>query len=151
MKLLVVALLAVMVTAGSVVAQTKNLGLGVILGEPTGFSLKAHKGEENAIDGAVAWSLSGNNHLHIHADYLRHLTDVITVSKGQLPIYIGVGGRVVLRENAKDWWGVRVPVGLDYYFEGGRFDVFGEIVPIMDVLPDVEFDLEGAIGARFWL
>ncbi len=41
-------------------------------------------------------------------------------------------------------------IGLDYYFGSAPFDIFGEIVPILDFFPDVDFELEGAIGGRFW-
>jgi hypothetical protein len=125
-------------------------GLGIVFGEPTGINGKLFITSTNAIEGSVAWSLSGKNNLHIQAEYLYHRYDLITVSKGQLPLFFGVGGRFILRENSKDTIGVRVPVGLAYEFEGAPFDVFGEIVPILDLTPDTDFDLEGAIGARFW-
>jgi hypothetical protein len=125
-------------------------GLGIIFGEPTGIDGKLFLTPTNAIEGAVAWSLSGNNNLHIQAEYLYHRYDLITVKKGQLPLFFGVGGRFILRENSKDTIGVRIPVGLAYEFEGAPFDVFGEIVPILDLTPDTDFDLEGAIGARFY-
>lgn len=136
------------------VAQAEHtkgpFGLGIIFGEPTGIDGKFFLTPTNAIEGAVAWSLSGNNNLHIQAEYLYHRYDLISVSKGQLPLFFGVGGRFILRENSKDTIGVRIPVGLAYEFEGAPFDVFGEIVPILDLTPDTDFDLEGAIGARFW-
>lgn len=143
--LLLVALVAV--------AEAKprgNVGLGIIIGEPTGIDLKVFLGEVNAIEGAAAWSLSGNNEFHLQVDYLYHFYDWIKVEKGLLPVFFGVGGRLVLRENADDLLGIRFPVGLTYEFAGGVFDVFGEIVPVLNVTPDTDFDLEGAIGVRFW-
>jgi len=125
-------------------------GIGIILGEPTGVDGKLFLTPSNAVEGAVAWSLSGNNNIHIQAEYLYHRYDLISVKKGQMPLFFGVGGRVIFRENAKDVIGVRIPVGLAYEFEGAPFDVFGEIVPILDLTPDTDFDLEGAIGGRFW-
>jgi hypothetical protein len=47
-------------------------------------------------------------------------------------------------------FGVRFPVGLAYIFANYPFDIFGEIVPILDLVDETDFDLEGAIGARFW-
>ena len=72
------------------------------------------------------------------------------VEKGQLPLFFGLGGRVIFRDNQDNRWGLRIPVGLAYEFEGAPFDVFVEIVPTMDFAPDTDFDLEGAIGGRFW-
>ena len=47
-----------------------GLGVGVILGEPTGISLKAWTSDKHAVDAAVAWSFSENDSFQFHADYL---------------------------------------------------------------------------------
>ncbi|MBP2681688.1 MAG: hypothetical protein H6Q78_1551, partial [Candidatus Krumholzibacteriota bacterium] len=44
----------------------------------------------------------------------------------------------------------RVPVGLTYIFDGAPLDIFFEIVPILDLIPDTEFDANAAIGIRFY-
>jgi len=147
-----VALLAAALLAAppDAVAARHRAGLGIVVGEPTGISFKYHLRSGNAIDAAAAWSLSGDNDLHLRADWVLHRYDVIRVDKGKLPLFFGLGGRVELRENAEDRVGLRIPVGLDYYFETAPFDVFVEIVPVLDVAPDTEFELEGAIGGRYW-
>ena len=127
-----------------------NFGLGIIVGEPTGIDMEWFLNEESAIQAAVAWSTSSNNALHIQADYVIHFYEWIKVSKGLLPVYFGIGGRIAFNDNSDDSFGIRVPVGLDYEFAGGVFDVFGELVPVLELTPDTDFDLEGAIGARFW-
>ena len=143
------ALLAVSVT-GSATAQVSKFGLGIIVGEPTGLDLKWFLSETNAIEGAVAWSLSGNNNLHIHVDYLYHRYEWIKPKKGRIPVFFGLGGRVEFRENADDLIGLRIPIGIAYEFADAPFDLFGEIVPLLELVPDTDFELEGAIGARFW-
>jgi hypothetical protein len=125
-------------------------GLGIIIGEPTGISGKYRLSSRNAIDGAVAWSLGGDNDLHLHGDYLYHWYDVIEVKKGSLPLYAGLGGRVKFRENRDNEIGFRIPVGLNYLFHGAPFDAFVEIVPVLELAPDTEFNMEGAIGGRFY-
>ena len=104
----------------------------------------------NAIDGAIAWSLEDDNDLHIHGDYLYHNYTLIDVEKGELPVYFGIGGRIRLRENDDDKVGIRFPIGLDYIFDGAPFDIFLELVPIMDLTPDTDFDMNGAIGFRYY-
>ena len=131
-------------------AEGGPFGLGIILGEPTGISGKYYLNETHAIDGAVAWSLSGDNDFHLHGDYLFHEYSLIEPDKGKLPVYVGIGGRFLFRQSRDTEFGVRIPVGLNYIFATIPIDLFGEIVPILDLFPDVEFDLEGAIGARFY-
>jgi hypothetical protein len=45
---------------------------------------------------------------------------------------------------------VRIPLGVNYTFEDGRFDVFVEIAPIFNVIPETSFGLSGGVGARFY-
>ena len=132
-------------------AAQKSVGVGIVVGDPTGLSMKFRLSRENALDTALAWSLSDDNDLHVRADYIWHRYDVIEVKKGRLPLFFGVGGRIEFRDVADDRVGIRFPVGLDYYFSGAPFDVFVELAPVLDVAPDTDFDIEGAIGGRFWL
>jgi hypothetical protein len=136
--------------AGSAVAAGGPFGLGIIVGEPTGLSGKLFLSDANAIDGAVAWSFSGDNAFHIHGDYLYHNYTLLDVEKGKLPLYFGIGASFKFREDADDNLGVRIPVGLAYMFDGAPFDVFVEIVPVLELTPDTDFELEGAIGGRFF-
>jgi hypothetical protein len=128
-----------------------NFGLGIILGEPTGISGKLWMSGTSAIDGAVAWSWSDNTSFHLHMDYLIHNFSVIKVESGQLPLYFGIGGRIKFREGDRDdVFGVRIPVGLDYLFTNQPLDIFFEIVPMLDLAPDTDFDMAGGVGIRFY-
>ena len=46
--------------------------------------------------------------------------------------------------------GVRFPVGIAYLFDGAPVDVFLEVVPTLNLIPDTDVDLDAAIGARYW-
>lgn len=133
-------------------------GLGIIVGEPTGVSYKHWFGMTHAFDMAAAWSFSGANSFQFHADYLVHNFDEIDMeeARGDLALYIGVGGRMKLNEednkgnNEDVMLGVRVPLGASYFFESAPFELFLEIVPVLDIVPDTEFDINGAVGFRFY-
>lgn len=141
----------IMLIAGPALAEGGgNFGLGVILGEPTGISGKLWISGKSAVDGAAAWSLGNNEALHLHADYLLHNFTLIEVDKGRLPFYYGIGGRIRFADNGDDYIGVRVPLGLAYLFEGAPLDIFLEVVPILDLAPDTDFDLNAAIGIRYF-
>lgn len=124
----------------------QNFGIGLMLGEPTGVSIKSWFGHRSAFDIGAAWSLSGRNEaVHLHADYLFHnwFNDA-----ENLAFYYGIGGRVIF--SGEGTAGVRVPLGLNYVFESVPFDLFVEAVPIIDVSPDVEFAGNGAFGIRYY-
>jgi hypothetical protein len=131
--------------------DTKHAGIGFIVGEPTGLDAKFFMNNEHALEFGLAWSLSGENEMHLQGDYLWHRYGLIDLQNAdEMPLFFGVGGRVVLIEDFDDVVGIRFPVGLAYMFTNYPFDIFAEIVPILDLTPDTDFDLEGAIGARFW-
>jgi len=134
-------------TIGSAYAQ-KSFGLGIILGEPTGLSAKLWTGGSNAFDFGVAWSFGGSGHLLVQADYVWH-SSLTKASSGGLALYYGIGGRVIFSD--KPDVGLRIPVGLDYVFSSAPIDIFVEVVPIMDFIPDTDFEINGGIGIRFWL
>jgi hypothetical protein len=132
----------------STYAQTRGFGLGIILGEPTGLSAKLTTSHINAFDFAAAWSFKDQGHLLLQTDYLWHNYDLIQVPSGKFPLYYGIGGRVIFSNDPLV--GIRIPVGLDYQFEGGQVDIFFEIVPILDLVPSTKFNAGAGIGARFW-
>ena len=134
-------------TAGS---NSSGFGMGIMLGEPSGLSGKLWSGGINAFDFGLAWSTSKNSGVAFHADYVWHKMDMITVDKGALPFYYGIGVRYRNRDNSDDNIGVRVPFGLDYLFTQSAFDVFFEVVPILDLAPDTDFDINVAIGGRYF-
>jgi hypothetical protein len=128
-----------------------KLGVGVILGEPTGGSVKYWLSDTLAVDGAAGWSSHHNTDLYVHGDVLWHNFELIPVSQGRLPVYVGVGGLVRFRDNGDDnQAGVRVPVGLSYMFDHAPVDIFAEIAPAVIVTPNLRGDLTGGIGVRLW-
>lgn len=129
-------------------AQNDGLGLGVIVGEPTGISLKKWLSKKTAFDGAVAWSVSGNNHLYVHGDYLVHSFNVINSRSTYVPVYYGIGG--LIRFDDETRLGVRIPFGVSYFVPGSPLDVFLEIAPIMELTPQTELDGSVGIGIRFF-
>lgn len=127
-----------------------SVGLGVIIGEPTGISFKGWLGSKSAVDAAVAWSFEKNAKFHVHADYLLHTFNLIPVEKGRLPMYYGIGGRFTIREDDHDdLIGIRFPIGLEYLFDELPLDLFLELVPVLDLAPKTDVDFNGAIGIRY--
>lgn len=132
------------------------MGLGLMAGEPTGLSFKAWTSQTNAIDAGLAWSLSGRDAIHLHGDYLWHNYDIFgdDVNEGQLPVYYGIGGRLIIFDDAGSdanaVFGVRIPLGVNYLFENDPFGIFLEVAPIINLIPDTDFDADAAIGGRYY-
>jgi hypothetical protein len=129
-------------------AQDRGLGLGLILGEPTGVSLKSWTGRRTAIDAAAAWSFDRDGSLHFHADYLIHDFNLLKTRTGRLPVYYGIGGRIRLEDKTRI--GIRIPVGICYIFENTPLDIFVELGPVFDVFPRTEVTVAGFLGLRYF-
>jgi hypothetical protein len=128
--------------------QAKGFGIGVILGEPTGISVKKWVGDKSAFDGAAAWSFQGTGFLQLHADYLHHNFKLIGINQGQLPVYYGLGVKMVFANDPTV--GIRIPLGINYIFGDAPLDLFGELVPTLNLIPATEFNFGGGIGIRYW-
>lgn len=145
--LLVTLLVPQLAIAGS---NASGLGLGIIAGEPTGLDAKLWLSEGTALQGAVAWSTSKDAQLHLHLDYIFHKFSLFDVSQGSLPFYFGVGARLKFRDPSDDQIGIRVPLGISYMFANDPFDLFLEVVPILELSPDTDLGINAAIGGRWF-
>ena len=105
--------IAILSISAHLMAQDKGLGLGVLIGEPTGLSAKLWTSDKTAVDAGVAWALVQGGFIRFHADALVH-SYAIDVDKGRLPVYFGIGGKIELADNLG--LGVRVPFGIAYHF-----------------------------------
>lgn len=149
-KTLALTLILAAVLSTAAVARDGHFGLGVIVGEPTGLSAKVWLSPKSALDFAAAWSFEKHTKFHLHADYLLHSFHLIKVEKGELPLYFGVGGRLILREHEHDdLVGIRIPVGLEYLMDELPLDIFVEVVPVVNLAPDTDADMDGGIGIRY--
>ena len=125
------------------ISAKQNIGIGVIIGNPTGLSLKF----DNFPVMGIAWNTAG--YLHVHADYWlinKTLADPINW-------YLGLGGKVIFwtdHRSSNLGLGIRIPVGLQW-FPFNNLELFGEIVPGLALFPATGFDWDAGIGARFYL
>jgi len=129
-------------------AQNHTWELGVLLGEPTGFSAKYWTTSNTALDFGAAWSFEGDGQFHFHCDYLFHNFDVFKVDQGRLPLYFGIGGRVRFDENDSRA-GLRLAIGAEYLFDQYPMSLFFEVAPIVDFAPDTDASVNGGLGIRF--
>jgi hypothetical protein len=141
----------------------KNLGIGIALLSPTGFSIKYHLTRENAVDGALGWSIDD---FQAHADYLIIERDLHSEQGIDLDMHYGVGGRILLRKDHKhndpedphryrrddkDEVGFRFPIGLDVFLPKPNIELFAEIALVINFYQDTDAELEATFGGRYYL
>lgn len=119
------------------------VGVGVILGEPTGLSLSF--GRFPVL--GIAWSI--DNFLHLHIDYW-----LINEKLGGPTLwYFGLGGQLGLMGSYGDkengfGLAARFPLGLQWWLSK-RFELFVEAVPGFQILPATGFAWDAGLGLRY--
>ncbi|MEO7732902.1 MAG: hypothetical protein ABIY55_18195 [Kofleriaceae bacterium] len=142
----------------------KTFGLGLELGAPTGVTGKYFLSGDRALDFGVGDIYNNGNRygLHVYGDYLFHPVSLVSTEAFELPLYIGLGGRIwdfqdrgpAVRDDAIAV-GFRVPVGVSFDFNNVPLDAFIQVVPVLDVYSgyqahDLYLDLDFSIGVRYW-
>ena len=148
------------------VGYGRKIGLGFILGDPTGLAGKYWVGPTNAFDFGLGFTNYGpgvgaacyfdNNGVQhcqgyfetsINIDYLWQSN--IVRSTAQLDWYIGGGGRVKVFGGGGFNIGARMPLGLALMFNNPNFlEVFFEIDPAFYIYNGLT--VEGGLGLRIY-
>jgi hypothetical protein len=150
--------LGLLVLAGGLasLSEAGPVGVGIVLGEPTGLTAKQWLGRGHAVDAAAAWSFADETALHFQMDYLFHRPGPPEIEAPGLFFHFGLGGRIKLVDDEgrgkddDDRIGVRFPLGLDYLFAKSPLEAFLEIAPILDLAPESDFEINGGIGLRYY-
>ena len=134
-----------------------NLGVGLILGEPTGICAKLYLSNDQAIQAAVgsAFFLGG---LQFHADYVFHPFILQQRDSFVLPFYLGPGIWTFDHTgNSGEHYfaiGLRAVAGLLFDFKTVPLDAFVEVAGVLDhgFKDSVgnEINLNVGAGARYY-
>lgn len=130
-------------------AQTKGFGLGILVGEPTAVSAKYWTSGSTAFDFGIGYSFEKNSYLNIHTDYLFHVKNIFETAEN-ISLYYGPGARLRFVENATTRLGFRFDVGLVWIPRNAPIDVFIEVAPLLDIIPETDFSFNGGIGVRYF-
>jgi len=125
-------------------ADKGALGVGIILGEPTGITAKLYILDNQAIQAAVGSAFIGGG-LQLHADYVFHPYILQTRPSFVLPVYVGPGLRLIDYTNGRDSSsfaiGLRVVGGLLFDFKEVPIDAFIEVAGVL------EYEFKDGAGA----
>ena len=156
--LVTVAVMALSPSRASAETEKGVLGIGLIIGEPTGVCGKFYLGNDRAIDFAVGFAFLGRG-AQVHADYLFHPAMLQNTDVFALPFYAGVGARFLRRDdgdqvNAHSRFGVRGVVGLQFDFHAQPLDVFVEAALVGDYRTSegdrFGLDINAGAGVRYY-
>ena len=146
--LILVALCLVPALAFSESLDKRNeFGLGLILGEPSGVNAQFYWAERSSLSFTAAWSV--HDWLFISADYeiLNRLGD----SPPEWHWFYGLGGYLGTPHNSQGLIGARIPLGIKYRIPDSVVDVWGEVVPALQLAPDTQGEIQGGVGVTFWI
>jgi hypothetical protein len=120
---------------GSRGADKGTLGIGIILGEPTGITAKLYLKDDEAIQAAIGSAFIGGG-LQLHADYVFHPYILQTRPSFVLPLYVGPGLRLIDYTNGRDnssfAIGARAVGGLLFDFKEVPLDAFIEVAGVLE-------------------
>ncbi len=166
MKSLVLALFMLLATVSSAHAAhpSSNLGLGLIIGEPTGLEARWSVAPEREIHGILAFSFS--DFVMLAGDYVFEFPGASWLpaqARSQLTPYIGLGGvllfsnghrfgndRKYFTSNDSVGLGIRIPVGMEWHIPRSPIGLFAELVPGIGIVPGTYGFFQGGIGAVFY-
>jgi len=130
--------------------RASGLSAGIILGEPSGISIKATGNGSMAWDAALAWSfLSHNTGLYLHSDFIYHLNGFQMNNGAFFRPYVGGGGAVHFSSDFKI--AVRIPIGIAFFFSNMPIEVFVEAAPGLLLFPETSNYVAAGIGIRYRL
>ena len=122
-------------------------GGGLVVGDPLGPTARFWTRSTRSIDAGVGFESDPT----VYADYLWQAWNT-----GQKPQggnwggYVGVGPRFQARDHEDDTLGVRVPFGVNWFFDRQPIELFGEIVPVFQVSPKLDTDIDAGVGVRVY-
>jgi hypothetical protein len=139
-----------------------SLGVGIMIGEPTGIAAKLYLMDDQAVQAAVGLTFVSGG-FQAHADYVFHPWILEEREAFTLPAYVGPGIRLMQHAAGRDGdddfrIGARAVAGLLFDFKEVPLDAFVEVAGIVEVRfgsddPNVNglgLALNGGIGARYY-
>lgn len=144
----------------SVADAQGRLGIGFVVGEPTGFSWKYKLSTTNAFDGAIGFSPF--DRFRVNVDYLWISRPF---DEQHLVLHYGLGGAVgfgrteyVTIKRGNDYVvrhrelgiGMRGIIGLDYEIPRSPVELFFEFGPLLIFAPDAGVGVDVGLGVRFY-
>ncbi|WP_022835475.1 hypothetical protein [Salisaeta longa] len=127
-------------------------GLGAQLGDPTGFTAKIYNDAAPSYDLLMAWDVSESDFffLNVHALFEQPFT--LENVNQPLEWFIGPGAYIGSRENPNESdavLGISGSAGINW-IPDPRVEVFVQLTPRINVIPETTGDIGGGVGVRYY-
>jgi hypothetical protein len=129
-------------------AGARGLGIGIVLGEINGLSVKNWVSRDNAVQFDFNWDVNYGG-LGFGAAYLIHNFNIIEADNNLWPLYFGIKGWAAMSSGTANA-GIQVPLGFAWIPRTAPIDIFVQFEPGISVIPDMHFAPGGGLGIRFW-
>lgn len=140
-----------------------RLGVGILLGDPTGLTARYSTDADTRIHGAFAYDF-GDGFTAL-GDYIRVFSDAQFLPpnlRGVLHPYMGVGlvaGVAKVSDNPNTTeieetafrMGIRVPLGFEWKPSSGDIGVFVEVAPGLSLISKTDVLIQGGIGIVYYV
>jgi hypothetical protein len=129
-------------------AEGGPFGVGLIVGQPTGVTGAYQLSDRTAIDAAVGFGWVRDRDFYVHVEFDYFLPTLVRGNSAELSAYLGIGGFFVAHNDPGI--GARAPFGLSLDFTSVPLQIFLEASLLLLVVPDVDLDVRGALGFRYY-
>ncbi len=165
MKKILLVIIVLFFAAGFTKSQTrpngKNFGFGIMIGDPTGASLKYWTDRDNALAFSLGSSYFGSPRIGV--DYLWHFD---AFQSRIVNLYAGPGAALGIGEGRGIWYksdkgkfyyrddgvgiGIRGVFGINVVPERTPMEIFFEFGTLIGLAPDFGSAVDVALGVRFY-
>ncbi len=117
----------------------------------TGILGQLMQNNYSAIDASVSWGMGDQGYFCVHADRITYLNQGLHIKNEFFPLYYGFGGMVQFKQNAytnTDLF-TRLPFGITMKLNQNPVRVFAEIVPMVSLVPTMQYEMSAGIGLRY--
>ena len=135
-----------------------SLGIGVVIGAPSGFAGKLYLGDSFGAQFSVGGDLGRIGDVGLTTDFVVHLDPLNDPTEGySLPFYMGGGFSAstnISELNGDTYFGPRAVFGVMIIVDGVPLDIFIETAPTLYIMgppkSPISWGVDGQLGFRYY-
>ena len=146
-------LLAVTAPAAAESRATGSLGIGLVVGDPTGLTVEYYPrspGFGQAVEVTLGLDTFDDSHTYVHVIWKLYLAQLVRGASVDVPIYVGIGPWLAEGGNDDIYLGARMPFGIALDFKAAPLQVFLELALDAVLVDHFDVGVEGAVGFRYY-